>query len=78
MSIETKKIICLRTKGGKKMPEYNQDVRQAIRQARIKQYEIAVKIGCHPSTLCSWLHIGELSPERKNQILKAIDEIKNQ
>lgn len=57
--------------------EYNQDVRRAIRQSRIKQYEIAAKIGCHQSTLCRWLHIGELSPERKNQILKAIDEIKN-
>ena len=57
--------------------EYNQDIRQAIKQSRIKQYEIAAKIGCHQSTLCSWLHIGELSPDRKKQILKAIDEIKN-
>ena len=61
-----------------KMLEYNKDIRRAMRQARIKQYEIAVKIGCHPSTLCSWLHIGELSPDRKEKILKAIDEIKNQ
>ncbi len=58
------------------MPEYNKDIRQAIRAARVKQYEIAVKIGCHPSTLCSWLNIGELSPERKKQIFKAIEQIK--
>ena len=77
MSIETKKIF-REQKGGTIMPEYNQDVRRAIRQARIKQYEIAVKIGCHPPTLCSWLHTGELSSDRKKQILKAIDEIKNQ
>ena len=57
--------------------EFNQDIRQAIKQSRIKQYEIAAKIGCHQSTLCSWLHIGELSMDRKKQILKAIDEIKN-
>ena len=78
MSIEIRKIFCLWMKGGKKMPEYNKDIRQAIRQARIKQYEIDVKIGCHPSTLCSWLHIGELSPERKNQIFEAIEQIKQQ
>lgn len=60
------------------MPEYNQDVRQAIRQARVKQYEIAAKIHCHPSTLCSWLAFGELTQEKKNQIFNAINELAGQ
>ena len=60
------------------MPEYNQDVRRAIRQARIKQYEIAVKIGCHPSTLCSWQRSRELTSDSKKQILNTIDDVKNQ
>lgn len=76
MSTETKKIVCLQKKGEKKMAEYNKDIRQAISRARVKQYEIAVKIGCHPSTLCSWLHFGELSQERKDQIIKAIEQIR--
>ena len=60
------------------MPEYNKDVRQAIRQARIKQYEIARTINVHPTTLCSWLSFDELSEEKKRKIFAAIETIKKQ
>ena len=58
------------------MVERNMEVRETIRRSRIKQYEIANKIGVNKSTLNVWLHVKELSPERKEQILQAIEEIK--
>lgn len=58
------------------MPDYNQDIRRAIKQSRVRQYEVAKEIGIHPTTFCSWLTFGELSPERKEQIFKAIEQIK--
>lgn len=58
------------------MVECNMEVRETIRRSRIKQYEIANKIGVNKSTLNVWLHVKELSPERKEQILQAIEEIK--
>lgn len=58
------------------MTDCNMEIREAIRRSRIKQYEIANKIGVNKSTLNVWLHVKELPPERKEQILRAIDEIK--
>ena len=59
------------------MPEFNKDIRQAIRHARIKQYEVAREINVHPTTLCSWLSFGELSSEKKQKIFAAIEKIRN-
>ena len=58
------------------MVECNMEIRETIRRSRIKQYEIANKIGVNKSTLNVWLHVKELPPERKEQILQAIEEIK--
>lgn len=60
------------------MVECNMEIRETIRRSRIKQYEIANKIGVNKSTLNVWLHVKELSPERKEQILRAIEEIKSE
>lgn len=60
------------------MSEYNADIKKAIKRARIKQYEVARKIGRHPSTFCSMLAIDELPQEKKDKIFKAIEEIKSE
>lgn len=59
------------------MPEYNKDIRAAIRGSRLKQYEVAREINVHPTTLCSWLSFGELSAEKKQRIFAAIEKIRN-
>lgn len=55
------------------MDKPNKEIREAIEKRRIKYYEIAEKIGvssCHFSRLLQ----RELPPERKAEILKAIEK----
>ena len=51
----------------------NQDIRQLIAKKRLRQYEVAQFLGVSEFTLSRWLH-SELEPERRQRILKAIDE----
>ena len=53
----------------------NLEIRQAIKSARLMQYEVAGKIGISEYTLCKWLR-KELPNERKAQILDAIAALK--
>lgn len=53
----------------------NIEVRQAIEKKRMKYYEVAQAIGISSCTLSRWLE-SDLTPERKERILKAIEEFK--
>lgn len=53
----------------------NEDVQKA--KGRIPYFAIAEKIGVHENTIYRWLR-SELSPDKKKQILRAIDEIKKE
>ena len=52
----------------------NQKIRQAIEQNRLKYYEVASACGISPCTLSVWLR-NELLPERRERILRAIEEV---
>lgn len=53
----------------------NQEIKRAIKESRIMQYEIAAQIGISEYTLCKWFR-KELTPEQQEQILSAIAAIK--
>lgn len=53
----------------------NDAIRQKIRSNRIRQYEVAAKIGVSEYTLIRWLR-RELTQEQTDKILHAIDELK--
>lgn len=53
----------------------NDAIRQKIRASRIRQYEVAAKIGVSEYTLIRWLR-RELTQEQTDKILHAIDELK--
>lgn len=53
----------------------NIDIRTAIMQSGKKQWEIANKLGIQDSSLSRLLR-AELTPEKKSEILKAIEELK--
>lgn len=52
----------------------NQTVREAAKRKNVKLWQIAAHLGISEPTMTRWLR-STLSPERKNAILKAIDEI---
>ena len=52
----------------------NLEVKEAIKKARLYQYQIAQKLGITEITLCVWFR-SELSPDRKEKILNAIAEL---
>lgn len=54
--------------------EQNQDIKQLIAKKRLRQYEIANQLHVSEFTLSRWLN-RELEPNRKQKILKAIDEV---
>ena len=54
---------------------HNQDVRQAIKAARLMQYEVAAKLGISEFTFCKWLRT-ELNEEKKELVFAAISELK--
>ena len=53
----------------------NIEVRQAIKAARLMQWEIAARIGISEFTFSRWLRT-EMSEERKESVLAAISELK--
>lgn len=53
----------------------NGEIKQAIKDSRIMQYEIAAKMGISEYTLCKWFRT-ELTAEKKERIFAAIAEIK--
>lgn len=54
--------------------EPNTDIRTAIKEKQLCQYQVAEKIGISEFTFVRWLR-KELSEERKQQILTAINEL---
>ena len=52
----------------------NQDIRMRIKSAGLKQWQVAQQCGVHEYTFIRWLRY-ELSDERRNTILKAIDAL---
>jgi len=53
----------------------NRDIREAIKKARVKQWEVAQALGIAEETLIRWLR-HELSEERKAAILAAIQKVR--
>lgn len=64
-------------KGGKKMniitSKANQEVREALHNKGMKQWELADMLGISEFTLTRWLR-KELTEDKKELLLKAIDE----
>ena len=52
----------------------NADIRTAIRESNLCQYQVAEKIGVSEFTFIRWMR-NELSDERKQRILAAIKEL---
>lgn len=54
---------------------HNIEIRQAIKAARLMQYEVAAAVGVSESTLCKWFR-RELTDEQRERVLAAIDALK--
>jgi sulfur carrier protein ThiS len=52
----------------------NLEVRQAIAKKRLRFCEVAAALNVHPVTFSRWLQL-ELTPERKQEIIKVIEGI---
>ena len=52
----------------------NQEIREAIKRARVKHWQIAAELGIGESTLVRWLRF-DLTEERKNLILSAVEKV---
>lgn len=55
----------------------NQDIRDIIFKKRLKMWEVATEIGISDSRFSVWLRT-ELSSERKERVLKAIESLTKQ
>lgn len=53
----------------------NKAIREAIKEAGLRHWEIAKELGIADTTFCRWLR-SELTAEKKSEILAAIDKIK--
>lgn len=53
------------------------NLKNAMKEAKVKQWQVARKLGVSEFTFCRWLR-EELSPERNVQVLAAIDELKKE
>lgn len=53
----------------------NKDIRQAIKEAGLKHYQVAQTMGVHENTLVRLLRF-ELAEEKKSVILAAIEQAK--
>ena len=53
----------------------NQEIRDQIKAAGLKQWEVARKLGVAESTFIRWLR-DELSEEQRTAIFKAIEDLK--
>ncbi|WP_172189211.1 hypothetical protein [Lentilactobacillus kribbianus] len=52
----------------------NNTIRTKIKQARLRNWEVAEKVGISDSRFSVWLRT-PLNDERKERVLKAIDEL---
>ncbi len=52
----------------------NIEIRLKIKDNRLRHYEIASELGISEYTFCKWIR-EELTSERKEQILSAIDRL---
>ena len=50
----------------------NTEIRKLIEKKRLRYYELARAVGINPQTFSGWLQT-ELTPERKERVIKAID-----
>lgn len=70
-------LLDLNKKGGEKMNiitgKANQEVREALQNKGIKQWELADMLGISEFTLTRWLR-KELTEDKKELLLKAINE----
>lgn len=55
----------------------NQKIRQAIESHRLKYYEVAAACGVSACTFSVWLR-NEFTPERQQEVSKAIDSLVRQ
>ena len=55
----------------------NQEIRQRIKAAGLKQWQVAKKCGVTEYTFIRWLR-DELTPERKESICQAIEALKTE
>lgn len=53
----------------------NSDIRKAIKEARLLQWEIASQMGVSEYTLCKWLR-KELTDEQRQRVVSAIETLK--
>lgn len=57
------------------MIQANQDIRIAIAESGLRQWQVAEAIGIADCTFCIWLR-RELSPEKKKLVFEAIEKAK--
>ena len=55
----------------------NLEIRNLLRQKRIRHYEVASALGISEGTFCKWLR-SELPPDKQKKFLEAIVEIENE
>jgi predicted XRE-type DNA-binding protein len=53
----------------------NIEIRNLIKQKRLKHYEVAEQLGISEYTFCKWMRT-EMTAERKEKVLQAIESIK--
>lgn len=53
----------------------NDDIKRAIRANLLRQYQVAERLNVSEFTLIRWLR-GELTPEKRERIFRAIEELK--
>lgn len=75
--LEALQFLDLNKKGGEKMniitSKANQEVREALQNKGMKQWELADMLGISEFTLTRWLR-KELTEDKKELLLKAINE----
>ena len=57
------------------MEKANKEIRRKIWMSELRHYQVAEQIGVSHISLMNWLRV-ELTKERKEKILKAIEELK--
>ena len=56
------------------MTRANQDIRKKIRDAGLRNWQIADEMGIHDCTFCRWLR-HEMNDEQKEHIRSAIEKL---
>lgn len=51
----------------------NEEIKSALKEAGLKQWELAEKLGVAETTLCRWLRT-ELPAEKKQKMLQVIED----